>query len=226
MRWCLNPRVQPPLFPDLPAPLPPGSAYEAGFLSAAQERALLEFIQTLPLQEARYKEYTARRRVLSYGGAFDDDALELKPGGALPDELAGLRGRAAGWLGVAPQDLVHALVAEYRPGTPLGWHRDVPDFECVVGISLGSAARLRFRPYPPKAPQRKDIVTLELQPGSIYKLTGASRWAWQHSVPPVEALRWSITFRTSRGVLPHGTLARPSSLNTGTPPSPPVQRRP
>jgi alkylated DNA repair dioxygenase AlkB len=192
--------MQPGLFPDLPPALPEGAAYEDDFLSVPEEAALLDVVRALPLQEARYKDYTARRRVASYGGVFDYDAMELKPAGALPPELAWLRDRAAGWLGVRPEDFTHALVAEYRPGTPLGWHRDVPQFECIVGISLGTPARLRLRPYPPDAPKREDIVTLELQPRSIYRLTGAARWAWQHGVPPVETLRWSITLRTPRGV--------------------------
>ena len=192
--------VQPSLFTDLPAALPEGCDYVPGFISADEERRLLAFIDTLPLAEARYEQYTARRRVVSYGGIYDYDALDLKPAGDLPAALHWLRERAALWLGVAPGDFKHALVAEYRPGTPLGWHRDVPEFECVVGISLGSTARLRFRPYPPNDPQRKDIVTLQVEPRSVYKLTGSARWAWQHSVPAVEALRYSITFRTLRGV--------------------------
>jgi alkylated DNA repair dioxygenase AlkB len=196
--------MQPGLFPDLPPPLPDGAAYEDGFLTPEEEHSLLAVVRALPLQEARYKAYTARRRVASYGGVFDYDAMELKPAGDVPDGLAWLRERAAQWLGVAPEQFTHALVAEYRPGTPLGWHRDVPQFECVVGISLGTPAKLRFRPYPPDAPKRADIVTLELQPRSIYRLTGAARWAWQHSVPPVETLRYSVTFRTPRGVLPAG----------------------
>ncbi|HEX7687590.1 MAG TPA: 2OG-Fe(II) oxygenase, partial [Burkholderiaceae bacterium] len=88
--------------------------------------------------------------------------------------------------------------AEYAPGTPLGWHRDVPEFEDVFGVSLGSPALLRFRPWPPDAPKRSDIVRLTAAPRSIYALRGPARWAWQHSVAPVEALRWSITFRTRR----------------------------
>jgi alkylated DNA repair dioxygenase AlkB len=187
--------MQPGLFDDLPAALPDGAAYEDDFLSRDEEAALLARIQALPLQEAKYKEYTARRRVASYGGVFDYDTMELKPAGELPADFHWLRERAARWLGVEPGDFVHALIAEYRPGTPLGWHRDVPQFECVVGISLAAATRLRFRPYPPE-------VNVELQPRSIYKLTGPARWAWQHSVPPVEALRYSITLRTPRGVLP------------------------
>jgi alkylated DNA repair dioxygenase AlkB len=52
----------------------------------------------------------------------------------------------ANWLGVDREQLVQVLVAEYAPGTPLGWHRDVPDFEAIAGVSLGNEAVLRFRP--------------------------------------------------------------------------------
>ena len=89
----------------------------------------------------------------------------------------------------------HALVAEYRPGTALGWHRDVPDFELVCGISLAAAARMRFRPFPAKKDPKK-ILSLELAARSAYVLRDEARWRWQHSIPPTRALRYSITFRT------------------------------
>lgn len=93
---------------------------------------------------------------------------------------------------------MQALVAEYRPGTPLGWHRDVPDFEDIVGISLANEAVLRFRPYPPDAPKKKDIVRVTVAPRSIYLLRGPARWQWQHSVAATKLLRYSITLRTAR----------------------------
>jgi alkylated DNA repair dioxygenase AlkB len=96
---------------------------------------------------------------------------------------------------------VQILVAEYAPGTPLGWHRDVPDFEAIAGVSLGSEAVLRFRPYPPDAAAMRQVVQLEVAPRSIYRLERAARWAWQHCVPPVKAQRWSITFRTPRAAM-------------------------
>ena len=91
------------------------------------------------------------------------------------------------------------LVAEYAPGTPLGWHRDVPEHEEVFGVSLGSMAVLRFRPWPPTEPKRADVVKLRAAPRSIYAMRGPARWGWQHSVAPVDELRWSITLRTARG---------------------------
>jgi alkylated DNA repair dioxygenase AlkB len=177
--------------------LPNGLVYRPEFLSVDEEAALLEAIARLPLHEARYKSYTARRRVASFGSSYDFDAHELQRGGPLPAAFEPLRTRLAQWMGVAAEDLAgNALVAEYRPGTPLGWHRDVPDFERVAGVSLASACRMRFRPYPPNAPRRAQVRTLELAPRSAYLLQGESRWGWQHSIAPTPALRYSITFRT------------------------------
>ncbi len=174
-----------------------GLVYEPEFLSLDEEKELIEIINTLPLHVARYKQYVARRRVMSFGGSYDFDANQLQSGIALDERLHELRDRVAGWLGVPPGDLVHALVAEYAPGTPLGWHRDVPDFETIVGVSLGGHATLRFRPYP-DAPATRKVVHLDVAPRSIYKLAGEARWGWQHSVAPTGELRWSITFRTRR----------------------------
>lgn len=190
--------MQPGLFDDLPPALPPGLRYEPAWLSPAAEAALIDLVKQLPLREAQYKSYTARRRVVSYGGQFDYDSNELRPSAPLIGELHPLRDRVARWAGVEADALVHVLVAEYTPGTPLGWHRDVPDFEDVFGVSLGGPALLRFRPYPPESPKREDIVRLDVQPRSIYALQGQARWSWQHSVAPVDALRWSVTFRTAR----------------------------
>lgn len=182
----------------VPTGLPNGLVYAPDFLSQAEEAGLVALIETLPLQAARYKEYRARRRVVSYGGSFDYDANRLLPSAPLIAPLQPLRQRVADWLGVEPGRLVHALVAEYSPRTPLGWHRDVPDFEDVVVVSLGGMATLRFRPYPPSRPKPADIVRLALAPRSIYLLRGPARWAWQHSVAPTEVLRWSVTFRSAR----------------------------
>jgi alkylated DNA repair dioxygenase AlkB len=180
--------------------LPDGLAYEAAFVDRDDERALIDVIAALPLREARYKEYTARRRVYAFGSRFDFDAYQLKPQpiGVLPAPLQQLRARLAAWAGVAPDDFVHVMVAEYTPGTPLGWHRDAPDYELIAGVSLGSAARLRFRPWPPRDPKKDDILTLDLAPRSAYRMAQTARWGWQHSVPPVPGLRYSVTMRTVR----------------------------
>jgi alkylated DNA repair dioxygenase AlkB len=176
--------------------LPPGWAYRPDFIDRHEEATLLASIAALALHEARYKGYTARRRVAHFGASYDYDDNRVLPAPQLPASLAALRARAAEWLGVAPEALVSALVAEYRPGVPLGWHRDVPDFESVVGISLAGPARMRFRRYPPVQPKKADVLSLELAPRSAYVLRAEARWGWQHSVAPTPALRYSISFRT------------------------------
>lgn len=90
------------------------------------------------------------------------------------------------------------LVAEYRPGTPLGWHRDVPDFEDIVGVSLLGDAVMQLRPYPPASASAPPGLELLMEPRSIYMLRGEARWAWQHAIAPTETLRYSITMRTRR----------------------------
>lgn len=176
--------------------LPPGWDYRTDFIDAAEEAGLLALIATLPLEEARYRGYTARRRVVHFGTDYDFDHQRVLPAPPLPTALEPLRARAAAWIGAAPEALANALVAEYRPGVPLGWHRDVPDFETVVGISLAGTARMRFRRYPPLQPKKADVLSLELAPRSAYVLRAEARWGWQHSVAPTPALRYSITFRT------------------------------
>jgi alkylated DNA repair dioxygenase AlkB len=183
------------LFPSSTGPVfAQGYAYEAEFISASEETALVREIQRLPLAEAEYKQYTAKRRIVSYGGRYDFTANRLDVAEPIAAFLLPLRERAAKWTGIAADRFTHALVAEYREGTQLGWHRDVADFELVVGISLNSAARMRFRKYPPQPRARS--IAIELAPRSIYCLKDEARWDWQHSVPPTPALRYSITFRT------------------------------
>jgi alkylated DNA repair dioxygenase AlkB len=102
-------------------------------------------------------------------------------------------------LGIPPADFAYALINEYRPGTPLGWHRDRGEFGIVAGISLGGAARLRFRRVAAHPPgKREKSLAIELEPRSAYSMQGEARWNWQHSVPPTPGLRYSITFRTRK----------------------------
>lgn len=174
----------------------PGLRYAPEFLSALEETTLIAQIATLELRQAQYKSYQAKRRIVSYGGRYDFDRHELLPSGTVPEFLHPLRSRAAAWVGVAAEDFTHALIAEYAPGTALGWHRDVPDFELIAGVSLGGPGHLRFRPYPPGG--SRQVLHLHVQPRSIYVLRGAARWEWQHSLVPSPVLRYSITLRSLR----------------------------
>ncbi len=176
----------------------PGLQYAADFITPEEEGALIAAIEAQPLREAQYRQYTARRRTVSYGAGYDYSMQRPTPAPPVPDFLHGVVGKAAAWAAVAPEDFVQALVAEYHPGTPLGWHRDVPRYELIFGLSLAGIGRLRFRPYPWRPELRKEIVEVAVEPRSAYILSGDARWQWQHHVPPAKVLRYSVTLRTQR----------------------------
>ena len=191
------------LFED-PLQLPHGLLYRPEFITRTEEAALLAAIAPLPLREARFREYFAKRRVIHFHASADAPAYaadEEEPfsNGPLPPFLIDLLAKVADWIEVAPASFVHALVSEYRPGTPIGWHRDKPVYGIVVGISLAGWGRMRWRPLASRS-ERKDVVALDLVPRSAYVMRGPIRWEWQHSMSPTKALRYSITFRTQAGV--------------------------
>lgn len=184
------------LFAPDEADLLPGLAYQGGFLSPEEEAHWIGQIEALPLEAMRYKSHTAKRRVLSFGGRYDFDEGRLLPTGELPEAFWPLRRKVADWAGLSERALVHVLFAEYSVGTPLGWHRDVPEFKDILGVSLAGEAVMRFKPFPPTAPHRSHVLKLVLPPRSVYRLSGAARWEWQHSLPAAPSLRYSVTFRT------------------------------
>jgi alkylated DNA repair dioxygenase AlkB len=181
---------------DAEPQLPHGLLYRPDFIDVAEEEALLAFFATLPFREARYHQYTARRRVMRFGDAryLDDDEESDFPRREFPSLLLALRARVGALLAIPAADFVHGLVTQYRPGTPIGWHRDAPHFATVAGISLASACRMRFRPHASK--DTKSALSIELQPRSLYVMRDEIRWNWQHHIPAAPALRYSVTLRT------------------------------
>jgi len=188
--------IQAELF-DPSTDLPPGFHYQPEFLTPQEEATLLAGIKTLTFQQATYREWQAKRRIVSFGGRYDFTHHALDDAPPIPEFLHPLRERIALWAGVAPFEIHHAMIAEYLPNTALGWHRDVPNFEHIMGVSLAGRARMRLRPYPPK-PGQRFTHALELAPRSAYAMRGVARWSWQHAISPVKELRYSITFRTLR----------------------------
>lgn len=177
-----------------PAILPEGFKYWPEFLSENEEADLLRTMQELNFEAFDFHGYKAKRRVIEYGWEYDFDTRETTAVKPIPDFLAPIRDRAAEFAGVAPEELVEAVITEYPAGAPIGWHRDVPQFEIIVGISLASSCRMRLKPY--KAEGK--LVSVILEPRSAYVISGDARWKYQHSIPAVEKLRYSITFRTLR----------------------------
>jgi alkylated DNA repair dioxygenase AlkB len=174
--------------------LPEGLLYHPDFLSEGEEADLVRVFRELPFQAFDFHGYTARRRVLEFGLEYDFTTRKATPTQNLPAFLSPVRERAAQFAGISAAALVEGMVTEYSPGAPIGWHRDAPQFGTIIGISLAGTARMRFKPY--KAEGKP--VALVLERRSIYLMRGPARWKFQHSIPAVKELRYSITFRTLR----------------------------
>jgi alkylated DNA repair dioxygenase AlkB len=172
--------------------LPPGFRYQPDLISAEEERALVARVAELPFKEFEFQGYRGKRRVVSFGWQYDFTHARLHRVEDMPEFLLAVRDRAAAFAGIAAADLQHVLLTEYGPGAPIGWHRDRGVFAEVVGISLVSPCTFRLRR---KAGDRWERVNLVLEPRSAYLLEGLARTEWEHSIPPVEQLRYSITFR-------------------------------
>jgi alkylated DNA repair dioxygenase AlkB len=173
--------------------LPLGFKYQAHLLSAHEEHLLVEQLTALPLRAFEFRGYLGKRRVISFGWQYDFNKGALRKADEIPSFLLPLRDGVARFAGVAPSDLRQVLVTEYAPGAGIGWHRDKPMFDQVVGISLLSPCLLRFRRRLGTAWER---VSLTAEPRSVYLLQGPSRMEWEHSIPAVDSLRYSVTFRS------------------------------
>jgi alkylated DNA repair dioxygenase AlkB len=172
---------------------PEGFRYQADLLPEDEEQALVKEIETLPLKEFEFHGYVGKRRVVSYGWHYDFGERRLYKTDDIPGFLLPLRDRAAAFAGVPPEELAHALVTEYGPGAAIGWHRDKGVFGDVIGVSLLAPCVFRLRR---KVESKWERYSLTAEPRSAYLLRGPSRTEWEHSIPDVDALRYSVTFRT------------------------------
>jgi hypothetical protein len=191
----------PPQAPSLFEPACPGGfRYAGSFISEEDEARLLSAIAHVPFRQFELRGIVARRRVAVYGRT---DALT--PGAPMPAFLLPLRQTVADWINIAPDDLAMALISEYTPGTPVGWHRDAPQYDIVAGVSLSSDCRMKLRRYVPprtRTPERRMTThDLVLARRSAYLLSGEVRWGYEHHIPPVSSLRYSVTLRTLRHTL-------------------------
>ncbi|MCK1366275.1 alpha-ketoglutarate-dependent dioxygenase AlkB [Bradyrhizobium sp. 62] len=188
------------LFAD-PQAGPAGLRYADDFVEAAVEQALIGRIAALPLQRFQFGAFEGNRRVASFGYRYDYTEQRLAEAEPIPDWVLPVARQVEAWAGLAGGSVRQVLCTEYDAGVGIGWHRDKPHFDKILGLSLGSSCKFRFRRRNGDKWQRH---TLEALPRSLYMMDGEARSQWEHSIPPVEARRYSITFRTMKQAWPAG----------------------
>src|SRR5689334_16044802 len=167
---------------------PPGLRYEPELVPPSMERELLGVFEDLRWDPIVIRGQAAKRTARHYGLDYDYEARTPKPGEPVPDWLEPVRTLAADFAGYEPPDLAEILVQRYPPGSAIGWHRDAPAFDTVIGVSLGGFSRMRFQRG--KGDSR-EVFEIGLEPRSGYVLAGEPRWSWQHSIPATKELRYS-----------------------------------
>jgi len=182
--------------------LPEGFIYQHDFINVEEETELAASIDRIEFSAFEMRGVVARRRVAFFGSAYDSGRTDVPP---LPAFLLPLRARIAGLAGVEPDTFAMALINEYRPGAPIGWHRDAPQYDVVAGVSLLSSCRMMLRPYVKPSDlrttaRRRRTAThqIALERRSAYVMAGPARTYYEHHIPAVGELRYSITFRTLR----------------------------
>jgi alkylated DNA repair dioxygenase AlkB len=174
---------------------PDGFRYRADLLSVQEEASLLDAVRSLPFKNFEFHGYLAKRRVVFFGWRYDFSTRQVEQAAPIPDFLLWVRDVAARFAGTRSDRLAHALVTEYQAGSSIGWHRDKAEFGDVIGVSLLSPCTFRLRRRAGSKWERYSIVA---EPRSAYLMSGPSRSQWEHSIPAVASLRYSITFRTFR----------------------------
>ena len=175
--------------------LPEGFQYQPELLTEDEEKELIDRFHDLPFKEFEFHGFLGKRRVVSFGWKYDFNTGKLQGSDPIPEFILPIRKKAAAFAAIELQSLVHVLVTEYSPGTAIGWHKDRPYYEDVIGISLASDCVFRLRQKAGSSWQRRSIT---LAPRSVYALRGPVRNDWEHSIPAVARLRYSITFRNLR----------------------------
>jgi alkylated DNA repair dioxygenase AlkB len=197
-------------FEPLPS-LPQGLEYRAELVSPEEEAELLEHFRELDFREYEFHGYFGKRRIVSFGLHYDTNESTVRNTEDIPGFLLTLRQKAADFARLAPSELQQALVTEYTPGAAIGWHRDRPAYCDVIGVSFSSSCRLRFRRKGGSSWERASLI---VEPRSVYLLRGPARTEWQHSIPPAERLRYSVTFRSMRGASSYAAAGGSASRST------------
>jgi len=176
-----------------PNGLPEGFRYHADVLTAEEEDELARELGALPFKPFDFQGFLANRRVVSFGYRYDYGSRSVVEAAPFPPFLEPLRRKVAAIFGRPAETFRQVLINEYQPGAGIGWHRDKAQFDEVVGVSLLAPCVLRFRR---KAGEGWERASLNIEPCSAYLLSGPVRTEWEHSIPALDRLRYSITLRT------------------------------
>jgi alkylated DNA repair dioxygenase AlkB len=185
------------LFP-IESKTPPGFSYFPDFITIAEERSLIEYIEKIPLEHLKFQGFEAKRLVKSFGLNYHFDQRSVTPGDPIPADFSFLIEKVAKHVDMVPDEFAELLVTEYPIGSVINWHRDGPPFKLIAGISLLAGCNFRFRPYDKTKQDKKTSITVPLGRRSLYIIEGTAREDWEHSITPVKQKRYSITLRTLR----------------------------
>jgi alkylated DNA repair dioxygenase AlkB len=178
---------------DAPPSLPAGMRYRAELLTPAEERELVAFIEALPLKPFEFAGgFKGNRRIVSFGWRYDYQAQRGVEAEPIPAQLDSVRRKVARFTAMSGQSFQQALVTEYAPGAGIGWHKDKAMFGDIVGVSLLAPCTFRLRRREGTGWERMSFTA---EPRSAYLMSGPSRTVWEHSIPPLDQLRYSVTFR-------------------------------
>jgi len=174
----------------------PGLAYEAEFITPAEERVLLWHADA-----GEWSDYWSRRTQF-YGIKYNRGTGRIdstQEGKALPSWCESVSRRLVdhGFLNRMPNQIG---VNEYLPGQGIASHVDYLN-GAVISLSLGSGCVMDIT-----EPRSRRKVSLWLAPRSIVVLSGTVRNVWEHGIarrlkdivdgrPINRGRRVSITFR-------------------------------
>jgi alkylated DNA repair dioxygenase AlkB len=175
---------------------PEGFTYIPDFLNGAEELTLCNFITHIELHPFQFQGFEAKRKVASFGYDYNFENRNLSSGKGIPAEFNFIIARVADRVSIEMDAFKELLITEYPVGSVINWHRDAQPFDVIAGISLASDCRFKLRPHDKNKQTRSNTHTIILKRCSLYLMQGAARTDWQHSIAPVQNIRYSITLRT------------------------------
>lgn len=175
--------------------LPSGFRYTPDALTPAEEQGFVRQFRKLPLKPFEFHGHQGNRRIFTFGHRYLFAGQAAREDSSIPDYLRSLTHLASQISGIPAEAFEQIMVTEYASGAGIGWHRDRPAYEDIVAVSFLAPCTLRLRRKVGDDWERRFAY---VEPRSIYLLHGEVRNRWQHSIAPMDVLRYSVTLRTFR----------------------------